>query len=108
MREAIQVSTTFAGEDDAIKLGHNLVVSGLAACAQVQGPITSSYRWEGKVEQSCEWLLTVKTLRDRFDAVAAAIVKEHAYALPEIIAVPIVAGSAEYLKWIDDNVTLPE
>lgn len=108
MREAIQISTTFAGEDEAIKLGHNLIVNGLAACAQVQGPITSCYRWERKVEQSCEWLLTVKTLRDRFDDVAAAILKEHTYALPEIIAVPIVAGSDAYLKWIDENVTLPE
>jgi periplasmic divalent cation tolerance protein len=73
----------------------------LAACVQINGPIESTYRWKGKVETSTEWLCLIKTWEDLFGKVEAAIKKLHPYETPEIIAVPIVKGSKEYLTWLD-------
>jgi periplasmic divalent cation tolerance protein len=75
----------------------------LAACVQITGPITSIYRWKGKVENVQEWLCMIKTREELFDKVETAIKKLHSYETPEIVAVPIVKGSKEYLTWIDDE-----
>jgi periplasmic divalent cation tolerance protein len=72
----------------------------LAACVQITGPATSVYRWQGKVESSQEWLCIIKTQASGYPAVEAAIRELHTYQVPEIVAVPIVAGSAEYLAWL--------
>jgi len=104
MSEAIQVSTTTATKEDAQKIAAALVERRLAACVQVGGPITSVYRWQGIIETSDEWLCTIKTTRAAYEQVEAAIRQLHPYDEPEIIAVPIVAGSAGYLKWLDQQV----
>ncbi|MFC4589332.1 divalent-cation tolerance protein CutA [Sphaerisporangium corydalis] len=72
----------------------------LAACAQVVAPIASTYWWEGEVQRSDEWLLFMKTTSDRFDDLAAHVRGLHSYEVPEIVAVPLVAGTADYLEWI--------
>ncbi len=77
-----------------------MVERRLAACAQVVGPITSTYRWEGKVEEAEEWLVLLKTTADLFDELAAGVREVHSYDVPEIIAVPVQEGSADYLAWI--------
>ncbi len=101
----IQVLTTTARRDEAERIASELVDSGLAACVQIVGPITSTYRWRGKIERQEEWQCWAKTRGELFDRVEAAIRRIHPYEVPEIIAVPIVAGSAGYLSWLDAETT---
>lgn len=97
------IATTFPSREQAQNAAAELVRRKLVACAQVGGPITSTYRWQGAVETAEEWTCTLKTRVDRYDAVAAAIAELHPYDVPEILATPVVIGSPAYLKWIDDS-----
>ncbi len=81
-----------------------LVERRLAACVQVVGPVESRYRWEGRVETATEWLCVAKTTAERYDELEAVIVELHSYDVPEILAVPVVRGSAAYLRWLGDEV----
>jgi periplasmic divalent cation tolerance protein len=71
---------------------------------QTLGPIRSRYRWRGAVEEAEEWQCLAKTEASRFEDVEAAIRAEHSYEEPEIVALPIVAGSAGYLGWVSEAV----
>jgi len=102
MKSYIQVTTTTETKEQAERIAQYLVETKLVACVQITGPITSIYRWKDKVENTKEWLCLIKTQDDLFNKVEAAIKKLHSYETPEIIAVPIVKGSKEYLNWIDD------
>jgi periplasmic divalent cation tolerance protein len=95
--DVLEVHTAVPAESDAERIGAHLVDTRLAACVQVVGPIRSTYRWQGRVEEAEEWLLLVKTTVARYPDVAAAIGAMHPYDEPEIIALPVVAGSAGYL-----------
>ena len=101
--EHIQVVTTAASADEARRIATALVEERLAACVQIVGPIESIYRWQGKVETAAEWQCWIKTRRERYDALEATIRRLHSYEVPEILAVPIVAGSEAYLKWLTDE-----
>jgi|SRR6188472_4286311 len=105
MTGLVQVLTTAGSEAEAGRIAELLVERRLAACVQVVGPIVSRYRWQGAVEEEREWQCLVKTTRGAYEAVEAAIRGVHSYDEPEIIATPIVAGSAGYLAWIADNVS---
>ena len=105
MTDAIQVVTTTPTRDVAQQIASSLVERKLAACAQVAGPITSTYRWKGKVESAEEWLCVVKTRRDLYGAVEAAIRGVHPYEVPEILALPVLDGSADYLTWLKEETT---
>lgn len=107
MAECVQVLTTACSEEEAGRIASLLVERRLAACVQVVGAIVSRYRWQGEVEEEREWQCLAKTTRAAYEAVEAAIREVHSYDEPEIIATPIVAGSAGYLAWIDDNVDSP-
>lgn len=104
MADYVQVLTTVGSEEEAGRIASLLVERRLAACVQVVGPITSRYRWQGKIEDEREWQCLAKTTRAAYEAVEAAIREAHSYDEPEIIATPIVAGSRGYLAWIDANV----
>jgi periplasmic divalent cation tolerance protein len=104
MANCVQVLTTVGSEEEAGVIASLLVERRLAACVQVVGPVMSRYRWEGAAEEAREWQLLVKTTRAAYPAVEAAIREAHSYDEPEIIATPIVAGSAGYLAWIEENV----
>ena len=104
MSDYVQVLTTAGSEEEAGRIASLLVERRLAACVQVVGPIVSRYRWQGKVEEEREWQCLAKTTGAAYEAVEAAIREVHSYDEPEIIATPIVAGSAGYLAWIDENV----
>ena len=99
----IEVRTTIDTAEGATKIAQELVANRLAACVQVSGPLNSVYWWQGQVETAEEWLCTAKTRRDLYDAVEEAIRAVHSYEEPEIIAVPIVAGSKSYLHWLDEE-----
>ena len=98
----IQVVTTTATQEDARKIAGALVEQRLAGCVQIVGPIESSYRWQGKIETAAEWQCWIKTRHELYDKVEQAIRKLHTYEVPEILAVPIVAGSKPYLRWLDE------
>ena len=102
--EAIQVTTTVADRADAERIAAALVAKHFAACVQVIGPIESTFRWKGQIEVAQEWVCLIKTRRDLYTEVEQAIREIHSYDQPEIIAVPIVAGSDGYLAWLADAV----
>jgi periplasmic divalent cation tolerance protein len=103
MIEVLQVVTTTANKADAEKIARGLVERRLAACVQIAGPITSCYRWEGKIETAEEWQCTTKTRRDLYPQVESAIKELHPYQTPEILATQVVEGSTEYLEWLSDE-----
>ncbi|MDF2707635.1 divalent-cation tolerance protein CutA [Nonomuraea muscovyensis] len=100
MADYIEVHVTAGDRGEAARICRVVVERRLAACAQVVGPITSTYWWEGKVEEAEEWLLLLKTTADLFDDLAASVREAHSYDVPEIIAVPVRAGSTDYLAWV--------
>lgn len=100
MADVIQITTTTAQFEEAQTIAMRLVEQGLAACAHVGGPITSIYRWQGRVERAFEWECVIKTRAALYDQVEQAIRALHPYETPQIVAVPIVRGSAAYLEWL--------
>jgi periplasmic divalent cation tolerance protein len=100
----VQVLITVGSEEDAERISIALVERRLAACVQTVGPIASRYRWQGTVETAREWQCLAKTEAARYAEVEAAIREIHPYDEPEIVATPIVAGSAGYLAWVSENV----
>jgi periplasmic divalent cation tolerance protein len=101
--EFVQVVTTTDSRAEAEQLGRSAVERRLAACAQVVGPISSTYWWEGSIETASEWQCILKTTGARLDQLRTHLQAEHTYATPEIVATPIVGGSAAYLSWIEQE-----
>lgn len=104
MTRYVQVVTTTETSEDAEEIARALVEQRLAACVQIVGPIRSIYRWQGQIQTSQEWQCWAKTRAERWDEVCEAIRRLHPYEVPEILAVPIEAGSDTYLKWLDEQV----
>jgi periplasmic divalent cation tolerance protein len=104
MPEIIQIVTTTDRKDLAERIGRTLVDRRLAACTQIVGPILSIYRWQGATESAEEWQCWIKTSRERYAAVEQAIRELHTYAVPEILAIPVVAGNPAYLLWLEEHV----
>ncbi len=100
MPDYIEVHSTTDSREEADKICAAVVEARLAACAQVTGPIRSTYWWQGKIERADEYFLMMKTTRDRFEALAALIRENHSYETPDIVAVPILEGTEDYLAWI--------
>jgi len=101
MNEHIQVITTTENKADAEKIAEVLVEKKLAGCVQIIGPISSVYWWEGKMEKANEWLCLIKTTRTLYEDLESTLHKIHPYKVPEILAIPVVAGSKDYLSWLD-------
>ena len=99
----LQVQTTTDSRAEAMELARTAVEARLAACAQVAGPIASTYWWGEGIERAEEWLLMLKLPASGFRALAEFLVREHSYDEPEIVATPIVAGSESYLSWIAEE-----
>ncbi|MDQ6704869.1 MAG: divalent-cation tolerance protein CutA [Acidobacteriota bacterium] len=97
----IVVLNTCGSSEEAERIARRLVDERLAACVNVLAPTRSFYRWKGVVEDASEWLLVIKTSRDRFEALRAALEAAHSYELPEILAIPVVDGSPNYLNWLE-------
>jgi periplasmic divalent cation tolerance protein len=104
MADAIQVMTTTAAQADAEQVARAVLEARLAACVQIIGPLTSLYWWQGEIEQAEEWLCLIKTRADVFADLERAIRSVHPYEVPEIIALPVAAGSADYLTWLNGEV----
>jgi periplasmic divalent cation tolerance protein len=105
MTDKIVVLTTCGSAREARKIGRVLVKSRLAACANIfEAPVRSIYRWQGRVESAAEFLLLLKTSRQRFAAIEREVRRLHSYDVPEVIALPIERGSRRYLNWISRSV----
>lgn len=99
------VLVTCGSRREAQRIAREIVSRRLAACANlVEIPVQSVYRWKGNVEKAREFLLLVKTSATRVNALETEIKRLHSYDLPEFIALPIVAGSSAYLRWLDECV----
>ena len=98
--DCLLVITTLPDADSAHRLATALVEQRLAACVNILAPCRSVYRWQGRIEDSAEVPLLIKTTDARYAALEAAIRAAHPYELPEIVAVGIVRGSPEYLAWV--------
>ena len=107
MEKFAQMVTTTASRANARDIAKAVVDRRLAACVQVVGPIESTYRWQGRIETAREWLCLIKTTRTRYRKLAAAVEALHPYDTPEIIVVPITAGSRRYLGWLAASVRPP-
>lgn len=101
MTDYVQVVTTTGRREDAEAIARSLVEDRLAACVQVLGPITSTYRWKGGIETADEWQCWAKSRRELYEQIEAAIRRLHPYEVPEILALPILAGSKSYLTWLE-------
>lgn len=101
--QAVIVSSTYPTKEDAIKTGEHAVKLELAACAQISSPITSIYRWEGNICREQEYILTMKTTREKETELFSLIKKSHPYKVAEIISHPISSISPEYLSWIRES-----
>ncbi|HEY0639920.1 MAG TPA: divalent-cation tolerance protein CutA [Pseudonocardiaceae bacterium] len=94
------VTTTVDDVEVALRLARGVVAARLGACAQVVGPVTSVYRWEGEVREDQEWQVQVKTTAERVAALTEHLLAAHPYDVPEVVATPITGGSAAYLGWV--------
>jgi len=97
------VLVTCGSEEEATKIANSLVEERLAACVNIISPVRSIYRWEGKIWDEKEWMLIIKTQKRRFGDLEKKVKSLHSYSVPEIIALPMVKGSASYLKWLEEN-----
>jgi len=108
MPKYIQIITTTESKEDAARIAKELVKKRLVACAQVIGPIQSTYWWKGEIESSEEWLCLMKSREDLYPNLEKALKDIHAYEVPEIIAIPILTGHQPYLQWMDEEMTNDE
>ncbi len=99
----IVVLITASSPEEAKKISSALIDAGLAACANIVPSIQSIFKWQGNICDESESLVIAKTKLTLFESLKVKVKETHSYEVPEIIALPIVAGSEDYLKWIDDE-----
>ncbi|MFC4035670.1 divalent-cation tolerance protein CutA [Streptomyces polygonati] len=104
MAEFVQVFTATETQEQAVRLAESVVQARLAAGAQVVGPVTSVFWHLGEFGTGEEWQLLLKTTAERYPALEAHLVEHHPWDKPEVTAVPIAAGSAAYLRWVEQSV----
>ena len=97
------VLVTCASITEARRVGRSAVEKRLAACANIVAGVDSIYRWKGKVERAREVLVVIKTTMARLPALEKEVKRMHSHEVPEFIVLPVVAGSREYLKWVEEN-----
>jgi periplasmic divalent cation tolerance protein len=103
MTDKIVVFTTCGSAEEAQRLATVLIEKHLAACVNITAPVTSVYRWKGAIETSEEWMLVIKSRRERFEELRVMLEGAHSYELPEVLALPVVDGSPNYLAWVEEE-----
>lgn len=107
MTDKVVILVTASSRRECRRIARRLIEEKLAACVSITQPIQSVYRWEGRIDQSKEFLMFIKTNRDLFPQIKAEIALIHSYHTPEIICLPIIDGSPNYLQWVGDSVRPP-
>lgn len=100
--DSLVVFVTAPGEEDAAKIARALVEERLAGCVNIVRGIRSVYRWQEKIEDDAEVLMICKTKTTLFAELSERVKELHPYTVPEVIALPVVAGSEDYLQWLAD------
>jgi len=100
---AVVVLITAPSAEEAERLGRALLDERLAACVNT-APVRSAYWWQGRIEEAAEVLLVVKTLDRLVEPLVARVRALHSYTVPEVVALPVLAGNPDYLRWIEDSV----
>ena len=103
--EFVVVFVTAKDEAEAARILRSLIEKKLAACGNIVRGVRSIYRWEGVVHDEAEALMIIKARRSAFPLLEAEIRRQHSYTTPEILALPVVAGSEAYLKWAGEATT---
>ncbi len=101
--DLIIILTTCASKEEAGNIINALLKARLVACANVISGVESTFWWNGKINKAKEFLVIMKTVRKNFNTIVKAITRIHSYEVAEIVAIPIVAGSDRYLKWLKDE-----
>ena len=101
--EYITVFITAPNEEEAAKISRTIVEESLAACVNIIRSVRSIYRWQGSVEDESEVLMIAKTKRALFDRLKGRIKELHSYEVPEIIGLPVIEGSKQYLDWLSQE-----
>jgi periplasmic divalent cation tolerance protein len=103
--DAIVVLVTCKSKSEARRIVTALVTKRLAACGNIcEAPVSSIYRWKGKIERAKEVLVILKSTRKAFTALEREVTRLHSYDVPEIIALPVILGSKKYLAWVVESV----
>ncbi|MBS7647940.1 MAG: divalent-cation tolerance protein CutA [Candidatus Bathyarchaeia archaeon] len=102
-KQYIIMLVTASSKDEAEKIARKLLEERLIACANIVGLVHSLFWWQGKIDITQEYLILMKTRKDLFAKVAERVKALHSYQTPEIIALPIIEGSKDYLKWLDES-----
>lgn len=100
MSPYVVVIVTAANREEAVKIVRSLLEERLIACANIVGPISSIFWWEGKIDEASEFLVFMKSHENHFERLSERVMEIHSYELPEIIALPIIKGSPSYLEWL--------
>ena len=100
MTEFIQVFITINDRSKAKEIAETLIEKRLAACVQISGPISSLYRWQGRIAEDQEWLLIIKSSGDHYGELEKEVKRIHVYEVPEILSVSISDGNEAYLNWL--------
>ena len=103
--DAIMVFMTAANREEAVRLAEMMVAARLAACVQILPEMESIYRWQGKIERQREILIIAKTAASKFEELEREVRAIHSYDTPEIVALPLTAGSSAYLNWLKTSIT---
>ena len=105
LMEYVVIFVTASNETEAEKIGQALLNQKLIACCNIVSPIQSIFHWKGDICNENEVLLILKSIAKNFNTIVAEVQKVHSYEVPEIIALPIIHGSKDYLKWLSDETT---
>jgi periplasmic divalent cation tolerance protein len=101
MSEKIVVLSNCGSEEEAARVARALVEARVAACVNILPKIRSVYRWKGAIEEESEWMLVIKSSRPLFTRLQSELRRVHSYEVPEVLAIPVVDGSEDYLAWLD-------
>jgi periplasmic divalent cation tolerance protein len=105
MNQIVEVTTTVGSSEAALQLANSIVTSRLAACVQIDGPITSIYRWQGQVCEAQEWRCTMKTLASLTQQLVASIHSLHPYDVPEVLVITVEHCEPAYATWLAEQVS---
>jgi len=103
MKSLLLIRVNCPDRDTADAISEALIAAKLAPCTNLQGPITSTYTWQGRTERGEEWVLWIKARAEAFDAIEALIRTHHPHEVPAILALPVARANGDFLQWVMDN-----